>query len=136
MATCYYPAIIEKGSSGFGITFPDFPGCTSFGNTLQEAALKAEEALTGHVVLMEQDRDPIPDPTPLDQVPVDPEVAEAARVLVRAELAGRSVRVNITLGERVLSRVDAAAKELGMSRSGFLCEAARRMLQENLPLPT
>ncbi|MBF0368838.1 MAG: type II toxin-antitoxin system HicB family antitoxin [Magnetococcales bacterium] len=130
MSTRHFPAIIEQGSSGFGIIFPDFPGCVSFGASIQEAAANAEEALSGHLSLMVRDREAIPEPTPLDQIPTDPEVREAARILVRADLPKRSVRLNITLEEALLSRVDGLAKGLGMSRSGFLAEAARRMIKE------
>ena len=29
----YYPAIIEPASEGYGVYFPDVPGCTSAGAT-------------------------------------------------------------------------------------------------------
>jgi len=38
------------------------------------------------------------------------------------------VRVNITLPENVLSRIDETARRRRMSRSAFLLEAARREL--------
>ena len=95
MASQYFPAIIEQWASGFGVTFPDFPGCTSYGETIQESALKAEEALAGHVVLMEKSKETIPQPTPLDQIPVDADMNEVARILVRVELARRVMRLNI-----------------------------------------
>ena len=47
----YFPAIIEKASEGYGVFFPDLPGCTSAGATIQEAALNAEEALQAHIDL-------------------------------------------------------------------------------------
>ncbi len=37
----------------------------------------------------------------------------------------------MTMAENLVIRVDHAAKELGMSRSGFLAEAARRMIGVN-----
>ena len=46
MPICHYPAIIEGDEdTGYSVFFPDVPGCTSGGDTLQEAALNAEEAL-------------------------------------------------------------------------------------------
>lgn len=74
--------------------------------------------------------DVIPDPTPLDRIDRDPEVDEVARVLVRAELPGRTVRFNATMDDGLLTQVDRAAQVRGMSRSGFLAEAARRLLGE------
>jgi predicted RNase H-like HicB family nuclease len=30
----FYPAIIERGRCGYGVSFPDLPGCTSAGETV------------------------------------------------------------------------------------------------------
>jgi hypothetical protein len=37
----FYTAIVEKAKNGFGVFFPDLPGCTSFGRTVEEAAANA-----------------------------------------------------------------------------------------------
>jgi len=43
-----YPAvfdpILEKGG-GYNVSFPDFPGCVTFGRTFEEAKEKAKEVL-------------------------------------------------------------------------------------------
>ena len=54
MVLRYYPALIvqDEGDgpdAGYGVVFPDLPGCTSSGDTVQEAATNAAEALAGHV---------------------------------------------------------------------------------------
>jgi len=121
MATVYYPAIIERGADGFGVIFPDLPGCTSFGATVQDAAVAAEEALSGHILVSAQHGDEIPKPSDIEAVKADPEVDEVARLLVRAELPGRAVRLNITLDEGLVAAIDKVAK----NRSGFLAQAAR-----------
>lgn len=124
MATVYYPAIIERGTDGFGVFFPDLPGCVSAGDTVQEAALNAEEALDGHLSVSAQHGDPIPEPSELDAIKVDGDVDEVARILVRAERPGKSVRLNISLDEGLVARIDRVAG----NRSGFLADAARAML--------
>lgn len=124
MATVFYPAIIERASAGFSVYFPDLPGCTSAGSTVQKAALNAEEALAGHLLVSAEYGDAVPDPTPLDAIPADPDVDEIARILVRAERPGRSVRLNITLDEGLVAAIDRVAK----NRSGFLADAARHEL--------
>lgn len=124
MSTAYYPAIIERGPDGFGVFFPDLPGCVSAGDTVQEAALNAEEALNGHLAVSAEHGDAIPDPSAIDAVEVDGDVDEVARVLVRGERPGRAVRVQITLDEGLLARIDRKAK----NRSGFLADAARLKL--------
>lgn len=126
---CYYPAIIERAADGFSVFFPDLPGCASAGGTLQEAAVNAEEALQAHIDLTVEHGEPIPDPTPLDQIETDPDVDEAARILVRAEPPGRSVRVNITLPAELLSAVDRYATRQGFTRSGLLALAVRERMR-------
>lgn len=124
MPIAIYPAILERAGKGFSVFFPDLPGCTSAGDTLHEAALNAEEALASHLIVSAQHGDDIPAPTSFDQLGVDPEVKEAARILVRVELPGKSVRLNITLDEGLVAAIDRVAK----NRSGFLADAARHEL--------
>lgn len=134
MTVLYFPAIIESGRGpGYGVFFPDLPGCVSAGDTQNEAALNAEAALSLHLAGMLEDGEPIPAPSDVDAVPRDASVSEAARILVRAELPGRQHRVNITVDEGLLSAIDGAAARRGMTRSGFLAEGARRLLAEPLP---
>ena len=124
MASVVYPAIVERSRDGFGVFFPDLPGCVSAGRTVQEAVVNAEEALTGHLLVSAEYGDVISDPTPLDALEDDPEVDEAARILVRAERPGKAVRLNITLDEGLVAAIDRVAN----NRSGFLAEAARHEL--------
>lgn len=62
----YYPAIIEPAAEGFGVFFPDLPGCTSAGATVQEAACNAEEALQAHIDLAAEHGEAIPEPSELN----------------------------------------------------------------------
>lgn len=124
MATVHYPAIIERAEHGYSVYFPDLPGCTSAGDTIQQAALSAEEALSGHLAVSIEHGDVIADPTDIDGIAVDPDVIEVARILVRGERPGRAVRVQVSIDEGLLARIDRVAK----NRSGFLADAARAKL--------
>jgi predicted RNase H-like HicB family nuclease len=124
MATIFYPAIIERGDDGFGVYFPDLPGCVSAGRTVQEAALNAEEALNGHLAVAGDFGDAVADPSDIDSIRPEEGSQEVARLLVRAERPGKAVRVQITLEEGLLARIDRKAA----NRSGFLAEAARAKL--------
>lgn len=124
MATAFYPAIIERAGAGFSVFFPDLPGCTSAGETVQEAARNAEEALSGHLLVSAQHNDAIADPSELDAIERDPDVDEVARLLVRGERPGKAVRLNITLDEGLVAAID----RIATNRSGFLAEAARAAL--------
>lgn len=128
MAMLHYPAIIERASEGFGVFFPDVPGCTSGGDTLQEAAVNAGEALNMHINGLVEDGDPLPTPSTLDTLEEDADVNEAARLLVGVDVPGRAQRLNISLEESLVARIDSAAAARGMSRSAFLAEGARRLL--------
>ena len=127
----YYPAIVEPAAEGFGVFFPDVPGCTSAGATVQEAARNAEEALQAHFDLAAEHGDPIPDPSELDAIHAEPDVVEAARVLVRVEMPERSVQVDITLPEELLAAVDRYAARTGYTRSGLLAEAIRERMRRD-----
>lgn len=121
-----YIAIIHKDAkSDFGVSFPDFPGCVTVGLTLNEARENAIEALEFHLAGMVEDGEPLPKPSTLEAVMRDPVAQSGVAVLVDlpADL-DKSVRVNITVSERDLAKIDAAAEELGMSRSAFLVRSA------------
>ena len=127
----YYPAIIEKAADGYGVYFPDLPGCTSAGATVQEAALNAEEALQAHIDLAAEHRESVPEPSSLDTIIVEPDVIVAARVLIRADPPRRAVRVNITMPEDLLAAVDQYATRTGYSRSGLLAQAVRERMRRD-----
>lgn len=125
-----YVALIRKEArSDYGVEFPDFPGCVTAGSTLDEALSMAEEALEGHVEVMRDHAESIPEPRGLDAVLRDPDLAGAVAVLVPLrEKRGRAVPVRITLDEHLLAEIDEAAARIGTTRSAFLASAARNDL--------
>ena len=130
MALAFYPAVIEAAADGgYGVFFPDLPGCTSGGDPLQEAARNAEEALQAHMELSAEHVATVPSPCDLAAIAADPDVHEAARLLVRVEMPGRAVRVNVTLPEGLLAEADDYARRTGLTRSGLLAEAVRERMR-------
>ena len=122
----YIGLIHKEAASDFGISFPDFPGCVSAGSTLDEALAMGREALGGHIEAMAEAGEPIPEPSDVDTVMQDPEHRDGVVVLVPApDLSGKAVRVNVTLPEGLLQRIDEAAP----NRSRFLAEAAAELLE-------
>lgn len=118
----YYPAAIDREPDNrYSVVFPDFPDCVSAGSTLDQAVLKAHEALAGHVALMVADGDEPPEPTPLEAVAALSDGATVAVTLVPVTLPGKAQRVNITIDDGLLDEIDAIAD----NRSRFLAEAAR-----------
>ena len=120
----FYTAIIEKGRDGFGVFFPDLPGCTSFGRTVEEAAVNAYSAAQAHVAVSCNMAMPISDPRPPDAIPAERGVKEKARLLIPVEMADEPVRVNISLPATALEALDRTAKELSLSRSGAIAYLA------------
>ena len=56
----FYPAVIEKTKEGYEVYFPDIKGCATSGDSLQEALLNAEDALSLMLWDMEEKQDVIP----------------------------------------------------------------------------
>ncbi len=128
----YIGLIHKEAESDYGVSFPDFPGVVTAGLTLDEARGMAEEALAFHVEGMLDDGDAIPEPTTLETVMSDPANRDAVAILVSLKTqAPKAVRINITLPEDVLQRIDTYAEAQGLSRSGFLARAARREIERN-----
>ncbi len=126
-----YIAFIHKDQeSDFGVSFPDFPGCITAGETIDEAKDMAQDALSLHIKGMLEDGDDIPLPSKLEEIMDKPDYSDAAAILVLSipEVKYRSIRVNITIPQDILQKIDTVAKERGMSRSSFLTHAAKSSL--------
>ena len=125
-----YPIAIEPGNKrhAFGVVVPDLPGCFSAGDTLDKAIDNASEAIELWLETVIDDGGTVPAPRSITEHQKNPEFSGWVWAVVNVDLAQLSdkvERVNITLPARVLRRIDAAAKEAGESRSGFI---ARRVM--------
>jgi predicted RNase H-like HicB family nuclease len=126
----------KEPDSCYGVSFPDVPGCTSAGDTLDEALANAIDALSGHIRMMQADGDVAPTPRSLEDIATDPAMAEdmqgaiiSAVPLVRDR--GSTTRINVSLDLGLLEAIDGLAKERSQTRSAFLASAARRELLES-----
>jgi HicB_like antitoxin of bacterial toxin-antitoxin system len=71
----------------------------------------------------------VPEPSSLDQIMADITNRDAVAILMDAPVpAVSSVRVNITLPDDLLARIDRHAAARGSPRSGFLACAARKQM--------
>lgn len=123
MATATYLGVVERGEHGFGVFFPDVPGCVSAGDSLFEAMENGEQALAAHIELIGRDGEGIPEAS--SEVAVDEDIEVAGYFLAHVELPGKTVRLNITMDEGLVARIDRVAR----NRSAFLAEAARERLR-------
>jgi len=121
----HYPVAIEKGDKkhAYGVAVPDLPGCFSAGDTLDEALVNAKEAILLHLEGLLDDKQPIPEPRPLEEHAKRRQWKGWTWAVVEvdmSEIDDKVERINITLPRRVLRVIDDAAKRAGESRSGYI----------------
>jgi len=126
-----YIAFIHKDHDcDYTVTFPDFPGCLTAGETLDEAKDMAREALPFHIEGLLEDGSPVPTPMDLDAaIQADPLNREAVAFLLEVPWEDPIVRANITLPRGLLERIDRYAKAHHLSRSAFLTQAAQQAMR-------
>ena len=125
-----YIALIHKdANSDYGVSFPDLPGVISAGRTLDEARDMAAEALAFHLEGMQADGEPLPEPSSLEDIMAIAEHRNAVAALIQAPSPDvKTVRVNITMPADVLQEIDRYAEKEGYTRSGFLTQAAKKIM--------
>ena len=127
-----YIAIISKEpGSVWGVHFPDLPGCTSAGDTMEVAVGNAGTALR----LWAEDETELPEASTLDDLRRRADVREdlaagGMAVYVPLILAERKQRYNVMLDPALVQGIDWAARTAGVSRSDFIAHAASRSLEE------
>lgn len=132
MTHTYIALIHKEADSDYGVSFPDLPGCITAGSTLDEARRMAEGALALHLEGMKEDGEAVPESSSLETIMEDPVNRDGVAILVASpQVVSPSVRINITLPEDILHRIDRYAEEHGHSRSGFILQAAKRFMAKN-----
>lgn len=122
-----YPVVIHKDTdSDYGVTVPDLPGCFSAGSSIDEALNCAVEAIECHVEGLLIDAEDIPIPLEVENHQANSDFADGVWALVDVDLSklsGKVRRVNVTIPERILNRIDDFAQRQGESRSGLITAA-------------
>ncbi|HEY1501668.1 MAG TPA: type II toxin-antitoxin system HicB family antitoxin [Acidobacteriaceae bacterium] len=127
----YIAYLYKEKTSDYGVSFPDFPGCTTAGSTLEEARRMAAEALSLHIAGMKEDGERIPQPSTLDDLHGDPALRNAVAFLVETKEPEKTVRINITARESEIKEIDSRARAARLTRSAYM---VRRALQAKPPL--
>ena len=137
MATKTYLAIADQapGEAMYSIVFPAFPGVTSVAAGLTELIPQARDALATAIEDMEADGEDLPlaveDGAQRPALPG--ELHNPIMLLVAVEVRTRSVRVNVSLDEGLLARMDSVAASTGISRSALLAKGARMVIAAETP---
>lgn len=59
-----YTILLERASDGgWGAWSPDLTGCVALGDSVQDAVAEMRDAITGHLAVLRDYGDPIPEPT-------------------------------------------------------------------------
>jgi len=130
-----FPILIEKdGNSDYGVTVPDLPGCFSAGSTYEEAMINAEEAILTHLEGMMMHSDPIPMPSSIQYLQEKVGTTDGVWALVSVninQLSKEIKRINITLPEIILTKIDSFASKENESRSGLLTKAVMEYISQH-----
>jgi predicted RNase H-like HicB family nuclease len=124
----YFAVFHPEAGGRYSVTFPDVPGAISEGDDFYEAFQNARDALEALLESLVMDGEPLPQARPPEAI-VD-EAQGALVSAIEAEVESKTVRINVSLGERLLTQIDRAAERSGHTRSGFLVYAARKLLDE------
>lgn len=125
-----YPAILfkDRDSESVCVSFPDLPGCNTFGEDYEDALTSAKDALGGHLLCMEEDGDDIPAPTPINRLSLNKEevitLVVARMDILREQEANRSVSKNVTIP----NWLNQMASEANINFSSTLQEALKEKL--------
>jgi len=141
MAKFYVAGFVPASGGGYHITVPDVPNCFTCAGTPEEGMEMAADVLAMTLRDLAESKQPIPEPSPL---PIVREMVARELRSIGCEADGEilyqlipapsldmaPVKLSISLPRAVLAEVDAKAKALGYTRSGFLAHAAQAFCQE------
>lgn len=124
-----FPAFFYYDKDGISIEFPDLPGCLPCADTSAEAFRNAKEALGLHLFGMEQDHEPIPSPTPIDELHPETNgviaMVEVFMPAVRDRINNKVVKKTLTIP----AWLNRAAEAEGINFSQVLQDSLKSYLQ-------
>jgi predicted RNase H-like HicB family nuclease len=131
MATRHYIGIAESDGNGWSLGFPAFPGTVTTGDTLVELVSHARDALASVVGAMEEDGLKLPTSVDADPHASPYDLADYVNphvIIVPVEVSGKAARINVTMDEGLVARLDRLAERMHASRSALLARGARMVL--------
>jgi len=125
-----YPIAIEPGddSSSWGVVVPDLPGCFSASDVgIDDAIEQSKVAIELWIEVAIDQGQVIPSPQPIALHRKNKQFKGWIWAIVEIDpalLSDDIERVNISLPKKVLARLDAKARSLGETRSGYIAHLA------------
>ncbi len=125
----YWAIVHHDEGSAFGVSFPDLPDCFAAADDERDIMKNAIAALDDYF----SDGHEAPTAMSLNEVKreVKEDLAEGAYLIQVPviPLTSKSVRVNLSMDSGLLAAIDDAASRLGLNRSAFIAQAARREIE-------
>jgi predicted RNase H-like HicB family nuclease len=123
-----YPSIFSYDDDGISVEFPDLPGCLTFGQTTEEAMIRAKEAMALHLSSLEEDNEEIPQPTDIKQINLEHKqsvvLIEVWMPVYRCNIKYASVKKTLTIPKWL----NDAAEESHVNFSQILQETLKEHL--------
>ena len=123
-----FPAIFNYADDGITITFPDLPGCISEADSDEEAIKNAEDALASRIYADEDDKTPIPIPSNLIQLNVEPNqrvmLVSVDMSIVRNQIKPKYIKRTVTIPDWL----NTAGEQYGFNFSKVLQEALKERM--------
>jgi len=123
-------AVLQKEGEYYNVYFPDLQGAITFGHGIEEAVEMAHDALGGHLLVMEDDNDNIPQPTDYHTLAKDIKDDEQLQLvtvdtsIVRSREENKTVNKMVTLPKYMV--------DLGKSQNVNFSQTLQRALKDEL----
>ena len=129
-----YPAIFSYDEDGISIEFPDIPGCLPCADTTEEAIKNAKEALGLHLYGMEEENEPIPEPTDIKEIKIENNTAivliDVYMPTIRERIKNKYIKKTLT----IKSWLNVEGEKRRVNFSGLLNDALENYIAAN-PTP-
>jgi predicted RNase H-like HicB family nuclease len=129
-----YFALIDGKAGAYGVWFPDLPGCTAMGATIEDAIVNAADAMRDWIEVTVEKGGLIPEPHAIETLLEDQDTSDAigeGAVLAHIPLVretGRPVKANLSIDAGILAAIDEQAERRKLTRSAFVELMARHAL--------
>lgn len=124
-----YPVYVHPGdkTTAHGVTIPDFLGCFSAADNWESLQKNVQEAIE---LYCEGEEMELPKPSDMKDLLNNSDYYDGVWLMLDiniSKISRKAVRINITVPEADLYLIDIAAKKAGVSRSGYMSEAALKL---------
>lgn len=123
-----YPAIFTYDDDGINIEFPDIEGCFSCADTDEEALYMAEDVLGLCLLVLEEDKEEIPEPSNLKDIKVEENqktsLISVWMPTVRKAINNKPIKKTLTIPQWL----DVMAREKDINFSYILQEGLKKEL--------